>query len=71
MNMRYNFACALTVLKENDAAIDVLGPLLETAYIDRLNHAKVDADLDPLRDDPRFKSMIAAAEARLASSTEG
>jgi len=68
MNMRYNFACALTVLKENDAAIDVLGPLLETAYIDRLNHAKVDADLDPLRDDPRFKSMIAAAEARLASS---
>jgi len=36
-----------------------------------LNHAKVDADLDPLRDDPRFKSMIAAAEARLASSTEG
>jgi len=56
------------VLKENDAAIDVLGPLLETAYIDRLNHAKVDADLDPLRDDPRFKSMIAAAEARLASS---
>ncbi len=71
MNMRYNFACALTVLKEYDAAIDVLGPLLETAYIDRLNHAKVDADLDPLRDDPRFKAMIAAAETRLASSAQG
>jgi len=71
MNMRYNFACALTVLKENEAAIDVLGPLLETAYIDRLNHAKVDADLDPLREDPRFKKMIADAEARLAGAGDG
>jgi len=68
MNMRYNFACALTVLKEHEAAIDVLGPLLETAYIDRLNHAKVDADLDPLREDPRFRKMIADAEARLAAA---
>jgi adenylate cyclase len=71
MNMRYNFACALTVLKENEAAIDVLGPLLETAYIDRLNHAKVDADLDPLREDPRFMKMIADAEARLAGAGDG
>ena len=70
MNMRYNFACALTVLKENEAAIDVLGPLLETAYIDRLNHAKVDADLDPLRADPRFRKMIADAEARLAAAAD-
>jgi adenylate cyclase len=71
MNMRYNFACALTVLKEYEAAIDVLGPLLETAYIDRLNHAKVDADLDPLREDPRFQAMIAAAEQRLAAAPAG
>jgi len=71
MNMRYNFACALTVLKENEAAIDVLRPLLESAYIDRLNHAKVDADLDPLREDPRFKKMIADAEARLAGAGDG
>ena len=32
------------------------------------NHAKVDPDLDPLRDDPRFKAMVAAAEARLATA---
>jgi hypothetical protein len=30
-----------------------------------LNWMKGDADLDPVRDHPRFKAMIAAAEARL------
>ena len=33
-----------------------------------INHAKVDPDLDPLRDDPRFKEMLAAAERRLSKS---
>jgi adenylate cyclase len=65
MNMRYNFACALTMLGESDAAIDILEPVFETAYIARLNHAKVDPDLNPLRADPRFQSMLAQAEARL------
>ena len=32
-----------------------------------LNLAKTDPDFDALRDDPRFKAMIAAAEARLAA----
>jgi adenylate cyclase len=65
MNMRYNFACALTTLGESDAAIDLLGPVFETAYIARLNHAKIDPDLNPLRADLRFQSMLAQAEARL------
>jgi adenylate cyclase len=68
MNMRYNFACALTVSKETEAAIEILGPVFETAFINRLNHAKVDPDLDPLRGDPCFKAMIAAAEARLGAA---
>jgi adenylate cyclase len=69
MNMRYNFACALVVLKRNEAAIEILGPVFDTAHIDRLNHTKVDPDLDPLREDSRFKSMLAAAEARIADSS--
>jgi hypothetical protein len=32
-------------------------------------HVKVDPDLDSLRDDARFKAMVAAAEARVARET--
>jgi adenylate cyclase len=67
MNMRYNFACAMTTLREMDAALEILGPVFESAHIDRLNHAKVDPDLDPIRKDPRFEAMVASAEARLAA----
>ena len=70
MNARYNFACTLaTYLKDPDAALELLGPVFETVATGFLNHAKADPDLDPLRDDPRFKAMIAAAEARLAAAS--
>jgi hypothetical protein len=36
-----------------------------------LNHVKADPDLDPLRGDPRFMTMVAATEARLATENEG
>jgi adenylate cyclase len=69
-NMRYNFACALAVqLDDPGGAIDLLGPLFERISIGLLNHAKADPDLDPVRDDPRFRAMVAAAEERLAASS--
>jgi adenylate cyclase len=65
-NMRYNLACAFTMkLKEHDAALDMLEPLFERLQPEMVNWAKADPDLDALRDNPRFRNMIGAAENRL------
>jgi adenylate cyclase len=71
-NMRYNFACVLVIhLNDPEAALDVLGPILEKLAVGFLNHVKVDPDFESLRDHPRYKAMIAAAEARLAAAADG
>jgi adenylate cyclase len=69
-NVRYNFACVLLIhLDEPDAALDVLGPVLEcVAARYFLSHIEIDPDFNRLRDNPRFKSMVAKAEARLAAA---
>ena len=71
LNMRYNFACALTTqLKDADGALDLLGPVFDKIAVGLLNHAKADPDLDPLRNDPRFQAMIATADARIATMAD-
>ena len=68
-NMRYNFACALSVyLKDKEAALDMLGPVFESITETFLPYVKTDPDLDLLRDDPRYKTQLAATEARLAAN---
>ncbi len=67
MNMRYNLACSLVELGDIDGAFDLLEPLFETLSIELIQWSKTDSDLDGVRDHPRFKSMTARAEARLAS----
>ena len=70
LSMRYNFGCALAIhLKDSDAALEMLGPVFEKMGIGLMNHAKIDPDFDTIRDDPRFKAMLAAAEARLGLSS--
>ncbi|HEY1438182.1 MAG TPA: adenylate/guanylate cyclase domain-containing protein [Casimicrobiaceae bacterium] len=69
LNLRYNLACTLIVdLHEVEAALDLLGPAFEKLRIEAVNWAKTDPDLDLIRDHPRFKAMLAAAEARSAQT---
>ena len=71
LTMRYNIACGFAALHEFDVALNLLEPVLERDAAETVNWAKVDPDLDPIRDHPRFREMIALAEARLASSDSG
>jgi adenylate cyclase len=70
MTMRYNFVCALANhLNDKEAALEMLGPSFEKMGAGLVNHAKIDPDMDPLREDPRFKAMLAAAERRVETTS--
>jgi adenylate cyclase len=67
--MRYNFACAFSLhLGDTDGALALLGPALASHDATLLESARLDPDLDPIRGDPRFQALMAAAEARLAKA---
>ena len=69
LTTRYNFACNLAnLLGDDDAALDMLGPVLERDPGGLLQDTRYDPDFAGLRDDPRFQAMIADAEARLAAA---
>jgi len=70
LTMRYNFVCLLaTQFHDKDAALKMLQPAFELAGSGLIAHAKVDPDLDRIRDDPRFKEILEAAERRLKSAS--
>ncbi len=69
--MRYNLACALSAQRlDIEGAMELLGRFFETTPEGLLKHAKIDPDLDPVREDPRFIDMVAKADARLAAEAE-
>ena len=65
LTMLYNFGCGFVRLRDFDMALDVLSPVLEKDTAETVNWAKVDPDLDAIREHPRFKAMLAKADARL------
>jgi adenylate cyclase len=72
VNARYNFVCALSAhLHDVEGALQMLSPLLPLMSASFVKYAMVDPDLDPLREDSRFKAMIAAAESPLGSAGDG
>ena len=74
LNMRYNFACVLAShLREPDAkaALDLLEPLFSRMTGSLFRTAIVDPDFDPIRSEPRFQAMLAAAGKRLGIEIPG
>jgi adenylate cyclase len=72
LSMRYNIACALIIqLGEFELALTLLDPVFENCSRELLNWTKSDPDFDPIRENPRFKTMLAAADARLAAVSGG
>jgi len=67
LTMRYNFACGFAHLGEIDVALDLLGPVFELDAAETINWAKVDPDLNTIREHPRFKAMLEKADIRLTA----
>jgi adenylate cyclase len=62
MRLIYNLACAMAILGETDPALGLLGKMIERVDRGWLDWIDVDNDLDPIRDDPRFVTLIAKAK---------
>jgi adenylate cyclase len=65
--LRYNLACALLVdVGDAEAALEVITPFFERVESPgHIKHFEADPDFDSIRDDPRFKQLLASAKERL------
>ena len=57
--LHYNLACAMAKLRDADTAIDLLMGVVPKVNSGWLRWMHVDTSLDPIRDDPRFKALVA------------
>ncbi len=65
VNMPYNFACMLaTWVGDIEGALDMLEPMMPRQSRSLMITMLADPDMDPLRDHPRFKRMVAEAMER-------
>ncbi|HEY2482165.1 MAG TPA: hypothetical protein VGI30_08220, partial [Caulobacteraceae bacterium] len=66
--LRYNLACAMVRAGETDYALDRLEEAMRKGGRGNFTWAGVDNDLDPLREEPRFKAIMAEAAKRFAKA---
>jgi adenylate cyclase len=67
-SLLYNFACAMVQLHDVDAALEQLQGVTEIMNAGMLKWIEADSDLDPLRDEPRFRAMLEKARQRLGAT---
>jgi len=68
LRMCFNFACgAINYLHDIPLALEMLEQAFPKMTPDWLDHVAIDPDLDPMREDPRFKALLAEATARVAA----
>ncbi|MGZ3195812.1 MAG: TIR domain-containing protein [Croceibacterium sp.] len=68
ISMRYNLACGLLFLNDLDTACEMLEPYFEKVSITQIQHCVIDPDIDPLRCDERFQSMLQGALDRVGAT---
>jgi Tfp pilus assembly protein PilF len=67
INVLYNLGCNMVSLSDFDMAITLLAKVIPNAQRQNLVWFQTDTSLDAIRDDPRYKALVAQAEARLAA----
>lgn len=55
--IRYNLACSYALTGQKDQALTSLDKAVELGYRD-IEHLRQDHDLDPIKSDPRFQTII-------------
>ena len=66
LSVRYNVACSLAIASDLQGALDLLAQYFERVVsAANIRHAEIDPDMDPVREDARFKAMVAAAKQRV------
>jgi adenylate cyclase len=68
VNLHYNLACAMASLNETDLSLKTLAEVATKLSPGMLSWLEADADLDAIREEPRFKALIEQVRARLAIS---
>src|SRR5262245_53922220 len=69
-NMAYNIACSYALLGDKEQALQWLSRSFDMG-MRNLDHARVDADLVSLHDDPRFQRLVVLGDVSTMSRDDG